>query len=150
MFVFFASFVGALGGMWLRQIVPTEHIGPDSKETVKVAVGLVATMTALVLGLVTAAAKSSFDGVNSTVRRAAAELLTLDRTLAQYGPETRDIREASSRSLPTRCAMPTSGWVGEDELAAAGDLGAAERRISQFVTLAPRNPLVATSAPGVA
>ena len=62
-------------------------------------VGLVATMTALVLGLVTASAKSSFDAVDTAVKQTATQLLTLDRVLARYGSETGEIRKACSTRL---------------------------------------------------
>jgi hypothetical protein len=37
--------------------------------TVKIGIGLIATTTALILGLVTASAKSSFDAVDSAVKK---------------------------------------------------------------------------------
>ena len=69
---------------------------------VKVGIGLIATMTALVLGLVTASAKSSFDAVDSAVKTTAIELLTLDRVLARYGAETGAIRQGLQRAAGTR------------------------------------------------
>ena len=75
--------------------------------------GLVATMTALLLGLVTAAAKGSFDSQDVAVRNAAAGMLTLDRLLARYGPEaapTRALlqsrRRAAVRGARGRPAAP--------------------------------------------
>lgn len=83
---------GTLLGMWLRPRLPEEHIRAESRDTMKLGIGLIATMTALVLGLVTASAKTSFDVVDTAVRHTAMDLLTLDRILARYGPETREIR----------------------------------------------------------
>ena len=54
MIVFAFSFGGALLGMWLRTALPEHHLAAESKDTVKIGIGLIATMTALVLGLVTA------------------------------------------------------------------------------------------------
>jgi hypothetical protein len=65
---------------------------------VRLGMGLVATMTALLLGLVTAAAKGSFDSQDLAIRNAAAGMLSLDRLLARYGPETQPIR-AEFRAL---------------------------------------------------
>ena len=62
--VFICTFGGALLGLWLRTMLREHHLGGESRDTVKVGIGLVATMTALVLGLVTASAKSSFDAVD--------------------------------------------------------------------------------------
>ena len=54
---------------------------------------MTATIAALVLGLLIAAAKGSFDTQTSQVRQITANLILLDNILAQYGPETRAIRE---------------------------------------------------------
>ncbi|MCE3241087.1 MAG: hypothetical protein K0Q83_1594 [Deltaproteobacteria bacterium] len=56
--VFICTFAGALFGMCLRAILPEHNLNVESRDTVKVGVGLIATMTALVLGPVTASAKS--------------------------------------------------------------------------------------------
>ena len=59
--VFVFVFGGALLAMRLRAALPDAHFSKESKYTVKLGTGLIATMTALVLGLMTASAKSSFD-----------------------------------------------------------------------------------------
>jgi hypothetical protein len=105
MIVFACTFGGALLGMWLCAILPEHHLDAESRETVKVGIGLIATMTALVLGLVTASAKSSFDAVDSAVKQAAVEVLSLDRVLARYGSETGEIRKGLQRVLGARIAM---------------------------------------------
>jgi hypothetical protein len=100
--VFACTFGAVLAGMRLRRVLPEEHLRGESKETVTVAVGLVATMTALVLGLVTASAKSSFDALDAAVKHTAADVLTLDRTLARYGPEAEPVRAALRQALELR------------------------------------------------
>ena len=89
---FFCTFGGALAGMRLRSTLPDEHLEDRSKATINASIGLVATMTALVLGLVTASAKSSYDSVDSGVKHTASQIVIFDRTLARLGPETRDTR----------------------------------------------------------
>ena len=91
--------------MWLRTILPEHHLNNDSKDTVKLGAGLIATMTALVLGLITASAKSSFDTVSAAVKNTATDILTLDRVLARYGPETREIRETLQDVIIKRVDM---------------------------------------------
>ena len=59
----------------------------------KLGAGLIATIAALVLGLLIAAAKSSFDTQNTQIKQITANIILLDNLLAQYGPETRPIRE---------------------------------------------------------
>ena len=85
-------FGGALAGMLFRRIVPEHHLGADSKDVIKVAMGLLATMSALVLALLISSAKSSHDTQSNEVTQMAADFIQLDRALAHYGPETKDAR----------------------------------------------------------
>lgn len=100
--VFACVFGGVLVGMWLRSTLPKDHLDAESRDTVKVGIGLIATMTALVLGLVTAAAKSSFDSGSAAVKQAAMNILAVDRALARYGSETGEIREGMKDLLAAR------------------------------------------------
>jgi hypothetical protein len=86
-------FGGALAGMILRSSLPDHHLSTESREVVKLGMGLVGTMAALILGLLVASAKSSFDAQSSELTQASANIVVLDRVLAQYGPETREVRE---------------------------------------------------------
>jgi hypothetical protein len=85
-------FGGALAGIRLRRHLPDHHVKDDSKEIVKLAIGVVATMSALVLGHMVSSAKGSFDRMSDEFTQAAATVVQLDRTLAMYGPETIEIR----------------------------------------------------------
>ena len=105
MIVVTCTFGGALLGMWLRTTVPAHHVDAESRDTVTVGIGLIATMTALILGLVTASAKSSFDAMDSAVKTTAIEVLTLDRVLARYGAETGAIRQGLQRAVGARIDM---------------------------------------------
>jgi hypothetical protein len=90
-------FVLTLGGIFLgtllRRSLPKHHLDEPVKDVVRLGVGLIATIAALVLGLLIAAAKSSFDTQTSQVRQITADVILLDNTLAQYGPEARPVRE---------------------------------------------------------
>jgi len=102
----FACVFGAsLLGMFLRKVLPDEHLSADSKDTVKLAMGLIATMAALVLGLLTGSAKSTFDTQDNEVKQGAANIVVLDRTLAHYGPETRDIRDLIRQAVVFRLGV---------------------------------------------
>jgi hypothetical protein len=90
--VFACTFGGALAGMRLRVLLPEHHVSQESRESVKAGIGLIATMTALVLGIVTGSAKSSFDEMDSAVKTVSADLIALDRALARYGTETAALR----------------------------------------------------------
>lgn len=97
--VFGFVFGGALVGALLRKTLPEHHLSADSKEIVKMGMGLIATMTALVLGLLVASAKSSYDTDKGEVVQLAAKIVFLDRVLANFGPETHDVRDVLRRSL---------------------------------------------------
>ncbi len=96
---------GVLVGNSLRAIVPRHHLDGESRETIKIAIGLIATMTALVLGLVTASAKNSFDEVDKAATHYAVDVLSLDRLLARYGPETAEVRTALVQVVESRIEM---------------------------------------------
>ena len=83
MIVFTCTFGGALLGMWVSSTLPEHHLDAESKDTVKVGIGLIAMMTALIFDLVTASAKSSFDDVVSAVKETALNVLSLDHTLVR-------------------------------------------------------------------
>jgi Protein of unknown function (DUF4239) len=97
--VFACVVAGVVLGMLLRSRLPADHLGEESKDTVKLATGVIATMTALVLGLLVASAKSSFDAQRSGLTQLAANVIVLDRALAMYGPSTNDTRAALRASL---------------------------------------------------
>src|SRR5215831_11377952 len=90
-------FVLTLGGIFLgallRRTLPKHHLSEDAQNVVRLGVGLIATIAALVLGLLIAAAKGSFDTQNTQIKQITADLILLDNILAQYGPEARPIRE---------------------------------------------------------
>jgi hypothetical protein len=85
---------GAIAGMRLRLILPKRHLDPDTKDVIKLGVGLIGTMSALVLGLLVASTKSSFDTKNNELVAMAGNIMLLDRILAHYGGEAADVRDA--------------------------------------------------------
>jgi hypothetical protein len=99
---FVCTFGGAVAATFIRNRLPPAHLSKESQDVVRLGIGLVATMTALLLGLVTAAARSAFDAQDAAVRNSAAIILTLDRHLARYGPETRPTRELISKAVAYR------------------------------------------------
>ena len=91
--VFACVFGGAVLGTALQAALPRHHLAADSKEAVRLGMGLVATMAALVLGLLVGSAKSSYDAQGSELTEMSANLVMLDRALAHYGPETKAARD---------------------------------------------------------
>jgi hypothetical protein len=100
--VFACVFGGALLGMFLRVFIPEHHLSADTKDVIKLGMGLIATMAALVLGLVIATAKNSYDAQDAAVKHSAAKVLLLDRMLSNYGPETKETRDLLRRTIAYR------------------------------------------------
>jgi hypothetical protein len=96
--VFVCAFGGAILGMILRTLLPDGHLTNESKDVVKVATGLVATMAALVLGLLVASAKSAFDAQKTGFQEMGTNLVLLDRTLRHYGPDANNARQVLRES----------------------------------------------------
>jgi hypothetical protein len=90
--VFGCVFGGALVGIFIHSFLPNHHLDSDSKEAVRLAMGLVGTTLALVLGLLIASGKGYFDTQSSEVTQIAADAVLLDKILSHYGPETKEIR----------------------------------------------------------
>jgi hypothetical protein len=78
-------FGSALLGMFLRGVLPEHHLNADSKDVVKLGMGLIATMSALVLALLIASAKGSYDTQRNEVTQMSADIVQLDRVLVHYG-----------------------------------------------------------------
>jgi hypothetical protein len=91
----FALILGsALAGMGLRHTLPEHHLSGDSKDVIKLATALVGTMSALVLALLFASTRQSYEHTSMAVSRMATDLAQLDRVLAEYGPEAAPLRTA--------------------------------------------------------
>ena len=90
---------GAFVGAILRRALPDDQLADDAKDIVRLGTGLVGTIAALVLGLLIASAKTSYDTQTSQVHQMTAEIVLLDQLLAQYGPEARPIREVMRQAI---------------------------------------------------
>ena len=96
----FACLFGAgLLGVRVRAALPEDHLSAETKDAVKVGMGLVATMAALVLGLLVASTKGSYDAQKNEVIQMAAKTVFLDRVLANYGSESAESRDLLLRSV---------------------------------------------------
>jgi len=85
-------FGSATLGLFLRAVLPKNHLSTETKDTVILAMGLVVTMTALLLGLLVASAKGTYDAQRSQVIQMSAKLAFLDRVLSNCGPDASDAR----------------------------------------------------------
>ena len=109
--VFACVFGGALCGLYLSTKLAGHHLSEGSKDVMKLALGVIGTLAALVLGLLLASAKSSFDAKGNGIRELSADLVLLDRALARYGPATRNAREQLRNSV---AAAIQRVWPGEE------------------------------------
>jgi magnesium-transporting ATPase (P-type) len=89
---FACIFGGTLIGMFLRTALPEHHLSDESKDGLKLGIGMIATLAALVIGLLLASAKGNFDAVNNGLIQLSGRIILLDRVMTEYGPETKEPR----------------------------------------------------------
>jgi hypothetical protein len=89
-------------GSVIATALPKHHLSEESKDLIKLGAGVIATLTALVLGLLLGSAKSSYDGINTIVIQNAARIISIDGALRQYGPEAGDLRIFLQHALANR------------------------------------------------
>src|SRR5258708_19904862 len=78
----------------MRYWVPESHISGDSKEVIRLATALIGTMAAVVLALLFASTRTSFEATNASVGRMTPSVIELDHMLQEYGPEGEALRKA--------------------------------------------------------
>jgi hypothetical protein len=137
----FACVAGAgLLAMALARALPEHHLKPDSKEAIKYGLALIATLAALVLGLLVAAAKGTYDTQTSAVRQMSADALLLDRVLGLYGKETKEARELLRHAAASTLDQL---WPGDSARPASLAPGAARADLEAFyekvALLTPQN-----------
>src|SRR5262249_20181757 len=91
----------AIGGA-VRTMLPQTHLSEDTKDMVKVGIGFLATLAAMVLGLLVASAKSSYDTKVEEVQQVAAKLILLDSNLRELGPQAEPVRKRLRHVLADR------------------------------------------------
>lgn len=121
---FACVFGGALLGMFLRAVLPEHHLSAESKDIIKLWMGLVGTISAFVLGLLIASAMGSYNTQRSELTQMSTNIILLDGVLAHYGPETKEARSALRRDVATALDRiwlkkssqsseePAKGWTG--------------------------------------
>lgn len=80
-------FGGAAVGLNLHRVVPRGHLAKETLDTIRLGTAMLSVLTSLVLGLLIATVKTSYDSTNNAVRQYATDLLVLDETLRDYGNE---------------------------------------------------------------
>src|SRR5438128_866804 len=127
--------------MILRAVLHERHLSADSKDVVKLGTGLIGTMTALVLGLLIASAKSSFDTQRNGLAQLSANLIFLDRILVHYGPATSAAREMLRASVADMLhrTWPEDGSRPGQGQAGAGTEGRYEGLYERIQGLSPKD-----------
>jgi len=133
-------FGGALLGIFLHTSLPQHHLAADSKDIVKLGMGLVGTMAALVLGLLVASAKGSYEAQSAELTRMSANIALLDRGLALYGPETKEtralLRGTASRILDQLWSKDGTSASSQAPTSAGGEI-----LYEKIQALSPKNDM---------
>ena len=133
---------GALFGMVLRRVLPKNHLNNDSKDVVKLGMGLLATMAALVLGLLIASAKGQYDAQRDGLDQISAKFILLDAGLAQYGPEASGARDLLRRTVASVLDRIWPQGPSQTSSLTAPDTTAGGRAIYDLVQkLSPQNDM---------
>lgn len=93
------TFVCVAGGALLGMFLPGHHLSTDDKDVIRLGTGLIGTIAALVLGLLIASAKGSYDTQSTKVTQMTSNVVLLDNLLAEYGPETNEVRNLLRRGV---------------------------------------------------
>lgn len=127
-------------GVFLRHKLPEKHLSGDSKDVIKLATALVATMAALVTALLFASTRASYEATNSQVGQLTANVIELDRLLKDYGADGVVLRQALRQDV---AAIVDTIW--RDDAAPSQTPVQASATEAQVITklrqLAPRDPL---------
>lgn len=102
--IFLISFVaivaGMVLGMILRRQIPAVHLRDDTRDVVRLGAGFLTTLAAVLISLMIASAKTSYDTQDSHFRTLAAYLVETDQLLVQYGPDAAQVRVLMRQAIP--------------------------------------------------
>jgi hypothetical protein len=98
------AFGGAMLGIFLHSRLPERHLATDTKEVVRLAMGLVGTTVALALGLLVGSAKGSFGTKNTEIAQLAA--IPSCMTASSHTTDLKQTMRTTSCVLP--CQVSTA------------------------------------------
>jgi hypothetical protein len=138
--VFAGASGGALAGMLLARVLPADHLSEGTRETVRLGVGVVATMTALVLGFLVSSASATLERTSTDLAELAGKAVLLDRALANYGPEAAPLRTTVRTLYASELASLLSGDVqSQMQLTTLDAISRVEALPRELRALAPRD-----------
>ena len=134
-------FCSAMSGMLVSRILPQNHLSDQTRSVVTVSMGVVGTLTAMVLGLLVAAASSSFNTKNQEVILLAAGVIKTDRVLLHYGPDAEGLRDLLRRyaAMKTQDLFP-EGTTKQPILANSSTNALLEELLAKVVAFDASNP----------
>ena len=140
--VFGCVFLASLVGMSLNAILPETHRTQASHDVIKLSTGMISVLASLVLGLLIASVKGSFDTADSQMRSFAANLILLHQTLDDWGPETAKahalLRDYTARSIEDHWPAESDHSFVMENRASGNVLDATRLAILQLI---PNDPL---------
>ena len=131
------TFACISGGALLGMFLPGHHLSTDDKDVVRLGTGLIGTIAALVLGLLIASAKGSYDTQSTQVTQMTSNVVLVDNLLAQYGPETNDVRNLLRRGI---VVLADRMWQKNSEVAKANPFEASAASDAFFAKLQQLSP----------
>jgi hypothetical protein len=133
-------FGATLLGMALRTRLPEHHLSDESQKAVALGTALIATLTALVLGLLIASAKANYDTLNNDLKLLSAKVMELDSTLADYGPESKEARDLLRSAITS---MIQRIWPEKTDTVAIAEARHPSRALralqNKIIQLSPQN-----------
>jgi hypothetical protein len=99
--VFGCAFGTAVVAMLVARRLPGHHLSSESKDVVKLGLGMIATLTALVLGLLVASAKGTYDAQDAAVKQMATNVRLFDRAMSVYGEEADETKKDETKKDET-------------------------------------------------
>ena len=97
--IFVCMFCGMALGSTLRLVLPDDHTQADSKDILMTSAGMMATLIALIIGLLVTSAKSTYDVTTLSITQTSAKIITLDYYLSRYGPEAKEVRKILPQAI---------------------------------------------------
>lgn len=102
---FLASFVsiliGTALGMLLKRTLPAAPLAAGSKQAIRLGAGFLSTLAALVIGLMIASAKNTYDNQNTNIRQLGTNAVLVDQLLTQYGSDAKAARTLLREIIPS-------------------------------------------------
>ncbi|MFI3198078.1 MAG: DUF4239 domain-containing protein [Methylococcaceae bacterium] len=107
---------GMVLGSYLRLVLPDDHTQADSKDILMSSAGMMATLIALIIGLLVTSAKGNYDNTTSGITQSAAKIITIDYYLSNYGPDAKASRDLMRQATATAIerVWPNESTQGAD------------------------------------